>query len=156
MVVGQILRPHGIKGAVRLRSFMENPPDIFKYDCTDADGKIWALKLLFPDKGEYVCQLDGLNDRTQAEKMKGCLLSIEKTQLPILNNNEYYQADLIGFKVQTEQGNPLGTLIAFHNYGAGDLIELSDSKDLIPFHKPYLININRDEKYIIVELPVYV
>jgi 16S rRNA processing protein RimM len=154
--VGQIMRPHGVKGAVRLRSFMENPLDIFSQPCLDKTGKAWKLKLLFQDKNEFVVEIEGITDRDQADKLKNNFLFLSRENLPELPKDTYYQADIVGLEARKPDGEVIGKITAFHNFGAGDLIEVLGYADMIPFHEPYLISVHLDEGYVVIELPIYV
>ena len=68
--------------------------------------------------------------------MRGKLLSVPRTELPPLDEGEYYHADLIGLPCETEAGELLGRVVAVENFGAGDLLEIEKpdgKKSLIPF-----------------------
>ncbi|HET8750524.1 MAG TPA: PRC-barrel domain-containing protein, partial [Sphingomicrobium sp.] len=59
-----------------------------------------------------------------------------RAKLPPLEDGEYYHADLIGLPCVDREGNPVGTVVAVENYGAGDLLEVelqAGKRALIPF-----------------------
>ena len=83
-----------------------------------------------------VVRFKGITDRNQAEALNGLELSIPRDRLPPPAEDEYYHADLIGLAAITLSGETLGTVIAVHNYGAGDLLEVAPSRGetlLVPF-----------------------
>lgn len=136
---------------------MENPQDIFGQPCQDKDGKVYRLKLLFPDKQEFVCQIEGIVDRDEADKLKGLELLIEKATLPeIMQEDTYYHSDLEGLEAKSENGEALGKVIAVHNFGAGDLLEIAGCKDFIPFQAPFIKQVDIKDGSITIELPTYV
>ena len=133
ILVGKIVAPQGIRGEVRVQSFAENPSDfknlqVHSNKFTDGDFKfVHAL----PNTNVIIAKINGVNDRNAAEALRGTELFIERSTLPEPDDNEYYQADLIGFDV-IRDGIKIGTVDCFQNYGSGDIIEL-DNGDMISF-----------------------
>ena len=78
-----------------------------------------------PNSSVVIAHIKGFEDRTAAEALRGTELFIERDTLPATADNEYYQADLIGFNVM-QNGINLGIVVGFQNYGAGDIIETDD------------------------------
>jgi 16S rRNA processing protein RimM len=75
-------------------------------------------------------------DRSAAEALRGSLVEVDRSQLPPLEEGEYYHADLIGLPVADRDGQAVGTVVAVENYGAGDLLEIEldgGKSSLIPF-----------------------
>jgi 16S rRNA processing protein RimM len=69
-------------------------------------------------------------------EVRGSLVEIDRSALPQLEEGEYYHADLVGLVCVDGEGQPVGTVVAVENFGAGDLleVELPDGrKSLIPF-----------------------
>lgn len=155
--MGKILRPHGVKGALRLRSFMENPRDIFEQACLDQAGHSYKLKLLFPDKDEFICEIKGITDRDAADKLKGLELSLSRDDLPeIKEEDTYYHSDLIGLLAKLQNGDEVGKIVAVHNFGAGTMLEIAGCTDYIPFQDPYVSEVNFEQGSVTIELPLYV
>lgn len=133
ILVGKIVAPQGIRGEVRIQTFTDSPSD-FKF-LTIISNKFKSEDFKFiralPNTNVIIAKINGIDDRNMAETMRGTELFIERATLPDLNDNEYYQADLIGFDV-IRDGIKLGTVSCFQNYGAGDIIEL-DNGDMVSF-----------------------
>lgn len=133
ILVGRIVAPQGIRGEVRVQSFAQNTTDfksltVFSDKFTSEDFKFVRI---VPDANVIIAKINGINDRNAAETLRGTELFIERSALPDLKENEYYQADLIGFDV-VRGGNKIGVVDGFQNYGAGDIIEL-DSGEMVSF-----------------------
>lgn len=124
--LGQIGAPHGVRGEVRLRSFTSDPQAIGEYGPLETeDGRILEIESLRPAKGRFVAVLGGVRDRDAAERLANVKLYIPRERLPPLEQaDEFYHADLIGLSVVDRGGKPLGTVVAIHNFGAGDLLEV--------------------------------
>lgn len=120
---------HGIRGAVRLKTFTESPTNILAYGpLQDESGKRYSLKLLrlSPPDGAVVT-IEGVGDRNQAEVLRGTRLYIERSQLPDLQEEEFYHSDLVGLKVYDLEGQDVGCVRAIGNFGAGDFLEIIDA-----------------------------
>jgi 16S rRNA processing protein RimM len=77
----------------------------------------------------FVARVKGVSDRNAAEALNGIELFATREALPPPEEDEFYYADLIGLRVESEQGAVLGTVIALHNFGAGDIVEIAPPAD---------------------------
>ncbi|MGO9701746.1 MAG: ribosome maturation factor RimM [Xanthobacteraceae bacterium] len=137
--LGQIGAAHGLGGEVRLRSFTSNPQAIAGYGPLETeDGRVFEIEAMRPAKDHFVARLSGICDRSDAEQLTNVKLYVPRDRLPEPDQaDEFYHADLIGLAVLDPAGQSLGTVIAIHNFGAGDLIEVEPQSggktELIPF-----------------------
>jgi 16S rRNA processing protein RimM len=135
--VARIGAAHGTTGEVRLWSFTADPRAVANYGVlTGADGRPIEIASLRPGKGFFIARVAGVTDRNGAERLRNLDLFIPRDRLPPPAADEYYHADLIGLAAQDREGNPLGTVIAVHNFGAGDLLEIAPARGetlLLPF-----------------------
>lgn len=133
ILVGKIVAPQGIRGEVRVQTFTDTPVDLKKLKIksmrfNDDDFKFVRT---VPNSNVIIAKISGIDDRNAAETLRGTELFIERSTLPDLKENEFYQADLIGFDV-VRNGTKIGVVDCFQNYGAGDIIEL-DNGDMVSF-----------------------
>ena len=121
MIVGV----HGVRGAVRIKPFTAEPGDVAAYGpvSDEQGGRQFALRVTAVRKGVVIANIDGIDDRNAAEALKGVRLYVPRALLPV-PDEEYYHADLIGLRVEREDGALLGEVRALHDFGAGDLIEV--------------------------------
>jgi 16S rRNA processing protein RimM len=137
--LGQIGAAHGLGGEVRLRSFTSDPEAISGYGPLETeDGRIFEIEAMRPAKDHFVARLSGICDRNAAEQLTNVKLYVPRERLPEPDQaDEFYHADLIGLTVLDPAGQSHGTVIAIHNFGAGDLIEVQPQSggktELIPF-----------------------
>tara|TARA_B000000441_G_scaffold115009_1_gene86376 strand:- start:284 stop:562 length:279 start_codon:yes stop_codon:yes gene_type:complete len=83
LCLGVIIGPHGIKGAVRVKSFTEIPESIAEYGTLhDKNGKSFDLRLDGQSKGLLIASIKGMTTRNQAEVLKGTELFIKRKLLP--------------------------------------------------------------------------
>ncbi|MBA4174297.1 MAG: 16S rRNA processing protein RimM [Hyphomicrobium sp.] len=126
LLLGQIAGAHGLRGEVLVRTFTGEPEAIGNYGpLVDEEGqRSVELKVVrSTDKG-VVVRVEGVEDRTGAELLKGMKLHVPRDRLPAADEGEFYHADLIGLEVRGEAGEKIGWVIAVQNYGAGDILEI--------------------------------
>ena len=127
----------GIKGAVRVFLYTDNINHYKKI--YDDGGNEFRFKLLNQKNNTAVIKLESVNDRNAAEELKGTSFYVKKEDFPELNSNQFFICDLIGQKVSVIGENIDLEIIDVKNFGAGDLIEISEegAKDsfFIPFTK---------------------
>lgn len=131
ILVGKIVAPQGIRGEFRVQTFTEQPLD-FKNLAVFGDNfepKNFHFVRPVPHSNVIIARIDGINDRNNAENLRGTELFIERDTLPKTKDGEYYQADLIGFSV-IRDGENLGKIACFQNFGAGDIIETENGNML--------------------------
>lgn len=126
--VGVIAGPHGVRGAVRVKSFTREPEALGRYGpLSDADGRaIYRLRPTGTAKGAVIARIEGVEDRDAAEALKGTELFLPREALPAPDDpDEFYHADLIGLAAEGEDGARLGTVKALYDFGAGDVLEIA-------------------------------
>jgi len=136
--VGIVTGAHGVRGAVRVKSFTADPKDVARYGpLEDESGeRRWSLGLMRSVKGVVVCRVDGIADRDRAEALRGLRLYLPRAALPPTAEEEYYHADLIGLEAFLADGTRLGQVRAIHDFGAGDTLEivrLAGPPAMVPF-----------------------
>jgi 16S rRNA processing protein RimM len=128
ILLGLITGAHGIKGEVKIRSFTEEPKAIGSYGpLQTADGRVIAFARLRVAKDHFIGAITGVVDRTAAEALRGTELFGLRSAVAA---DEVLLADLTGRRV-LHGSSILGTATGFHNFGAGELLEL-DTGLLIP------------------------
>jgi len=145
--IGHIAAAHGIRGEVKIRCFVENPEDFGAYGPpADAGGRQYTLSGIRPAKGPFVvAQVAGIRDRNAAEALAGRDLFVPRDRLPPPEEDEWYYSDLIGLTAIDQGGQTLGTVIAVHDFGAGDLIEIAPASGkpfMVPFTEQCAPDIN--------------
>jgi 16S rRNA processing protein RimM len=138
ILLGHISQAHGIKGEVLIKSHTAAAEDIASYGVlTDKSGqRSFTLTSARATQKGVVARIAGVADRNAAEALKGTELYIPRDQLPEAAPGEYYHADLIGLAAVDEQGQPIGTITAVMNFGAGDILEVelaAGGSELVPF-----------------------
>ncbi|MBQ9941705.1 MAG: 16S rRNA processing protein RimM [Christensenellaceae bacterium] len=133
--LGQVLKPQGIKGEVKIKPFVD---DLGRFD----DLTCVYLK----DHGQYekrevssartykqfaFLKIEGFDDRNQAELLRNRYLYVDRENAAPLPEGAYYIADLEGCRVEDEKGNLLGTLEEIFNTGGVDIYSVKAKKSFM-------------------------
>ncbi len=123
VTLAAVIGAHGVAGEVRLKLFGEGVESLKGHKVFN-DGAFTLKKARDDGKGGAIARLAEVESRSAAEKLRGTTLTVPREALPPLLEGEYYHADLIGLAAATAGGEALGEVIAVHNFGAGDVIEI--------------------------------
>jgi 16S rRNA processing protein RimM len=158
VLLAAVIGAQGLTGAVKAKIFTAMPDALTRYGALhDGNGKLFEITAFRPGKpGEAVMSFQGVTSRTAAEGLKGTQLFIARDALPPAKEEEFYHADLIGLEARDSEGRVLGKVTAIHNFGAGDVIDITrDDGDnvLLAFTRETVPVIAIKEGHIIVAVP---
>jgi 16S rRNA processing protein RimM len=156
--VARIGAPHGVRGAVKLWTFTEDPLAVKAYGplVTKDGARQFEVTHAREAKGHLVATLKGVATREDAERLNGVELYIAREKLPATSEDEYYLADLIGLAAVNAANESLGRVIAIHNFGAGDIIEIAPPNGatmLLPFTNAVVPTVDLAGGRVVIELP---
>ena len=134
ILVGKIVAFQGVRGDVRIQAYTATPSDLRNMQIESSQFKPEDFRFIraLPNSNVIIAHIRGFEDRTSAEVLRGAELFVNRESLPKLKDGEYYQTDLIGFDV-IRDGETVGKVDGFQNFGAGDIIEL-DNGEMVAFH----------------------
>ena len=156
--VARIGAAHGVRGAVKLWTFTEDPLAVKHYGplSTKDGARQFEVTHVREAKDHLVATLKGVASREDAERLNGIELYIARDKLPETDEDEYYHADLIGLAAVTSAGDALGRVAAIHNFGAGDIIEIAPASGptlLLPFTNAVVPTVDLANRRVVIELP---
>ncbi|MDE0387473.1 MAG: ribosome maturation factor RimM [Rhodospirillales bacterium] len=145
--LGRIVGAHGVRGIVRVRSHTTNPDDLTAYGAlSDETGsRRFAVMVTGHVKGLLLARIEGVDDRNTAEALRGTDLYVPRAALPPTEGEEYYHADLVGLRAESEDGTALGRVSAVHDHGAGPIVEIQPPdgpSTLIPFTREHVPSVD--------------
>jgi 16S rRNA processing protein RimM len=161
ILVARIGAAHGLKGEVRVKALTADPLSIRDYSpLADRDGRLFRVDAARPAGASpdmLIVRFRGVGDRSGAEALNGTELFISRDRLPEpADEDEFYHADLIGLAAATVSGAELGTVVAVHNFGAGDILEVAPRRGptlLIPFTRTVVPAVDLEAKRLVVDPP---
>ena len=156
--IARIGAAHGVRGAVKLWTFTEDPFAVKTYGplLTKDGARSFEVATAREAKGHLVATLKGIATREDAERLNGLELYVAREKLPATENDEYYHADLIGLAAVNAANEPIGRVTAIHNFGAGDIIEVAPpqgSTMLLPFTNAVVPTVDLEGGRVVIELP---
>jgi len=162
VVLGRLMKPHGIKGAIRVEYYAESP-ELLEKPLMLRAGRFaprpvrireWSLW-----KDQLILTIEGVNDRTQAEQMRGQELLIDASFLPEADEDEPYLRDLLGLTVKLENGETVGELEDI-DFPAGQeiwVIRAPESRGgyeiLLPAVPEFVLDIDLDAEIVTIAPP---
>ncbi|MGB3867422.1 MAG: ribosome maturation factor RimM [Xanthobacteraceae bacterium] len=156
--IARIGAAHGVRGAVKLWTFTEDPLAVLDYGpLSTGDGaRRFEIAEARQAKGHLVATLKGVTTRNDAEALNGLELYVSREKLPPAGDGEYYHADLIGLAAVSTDGGQLGRVVAVHNFGAGDVIEIAPPKGatlLLPFTEAVVPDVDLAAGRVVIDPP---
>jgi len=155
MVLGKIVSVHGVKGEVKVFSFTDPVDNVLDYPrwTLRRDGEVKQVELAGGRlQGKVlVARLKGLDDREVARTYAGFEICVPRSQLPELEDGEFYWYQLEGLKVIDQAGQLLGKVDHLFETGANDVMvvkpcadSLDDRERLLPYTQQCVLSINLD------------
>lgn len=159
VVLGRLADPYGIRGWIRLYPFGDDPLDWAQMPVwwMAREGEPWrevGLKGLKVHGDGLVVALEGVDDRTAAEALKGVLVGAPRNNLPVTDEDEFYWGDLLGLAVVNTAGERLGTVAGLIETGANDVLRVvadDGSERLLPFVAAVVLAVEKEAGLIRVE-----
>jgi 16S rRNA processing protein RimM len=157
--VARIGAAHGTGGEVRLWPFTARAEAVAAYGpLQTADGtRAFEIEALRPAKDFLVARLKGVADRAAAERLCNTDLYVPRERLPVPDSEEFYYADLIGLRAHDPAGRAIGRVVAVHNFGAGDILEVAPATGgdtlMLPFSAAVVPSVDIARGRVVVDIP---
>ncbi|MBN2357043.1 16S rRNA processing protein RimM [candidate division KSB1 bacterium] len=139
VVIGRVLRPHGVRGVLRVKALSDHPRrfQIIRHLYLSHEGegrKLFTIHHAKTVHGAVLLQLHEIQTREQAELWRGALVEIPGAEVPHLPEGKQYLFELIGLEVQTQNGLRIGALSDVISYPWHDVyVVRNDAREyLIP------------------------
>ncbi|MEM9189193.1 MAG: ribosome maturation factor RimM [Myxococcota bacterium] len=155
--VGVIVRPHGVRGEVRV--FPYNPSSTLLLDADEVflihKGGVQKTKVRSArsgPKGLFLLKLEGVNERDAAEALRDFELRVPRASFAKPAEDEWYHVDMIGGEVKSPEGQLLGTVVDVIRYPSVDcfVIDTGRGRVEVPATPPYLIALDAEVPEIVV------
>jgi 16S rRNA processing protein RimM len=160
VVMGRVAAPYAVQGWVKIQPYTEYLDSLLDYgtwwlgreegprsgwrDYRVLEGKVHGQTLL--------ARLEGVNDRTASEALKGLEVAVDRAAFPEPGADEYYWDDLIGLEVVNTEGVVLGKVEGLLETGAHDVLRVVGERErLIPFVGAYVREVDGEAGRILVE-----
>ncbi|WP_373976467.1 ribosome maturation factor RimM [Chitinibacter sp. SCUT-21] len=157
VVMGYISGAFGIQGWVSLIADTQYADSLLDYKTwwlgKNGQWKSYQVADAHVQPKKLGAKLQGVNDRDVAFSLKGCEIAVPRSEMPELEEDEYYWADLIGLEVLNSQGERLGVIEKLFETGANDVIVVKDGdvERLVPFVGHVVLDVNLETRVMRVD-----
>ena len=158
VAVGRITRAHGVQGEVAVQVISE-VPERFRVGATlwTQDGRTLAVSASRPHGDRLLVRFDGVDDRDQADALRGTLLVVPESASPELPEGSWWDHQIVGCEVETDTGRALGAVRDVIHTAANDVWSVTDASEtetLIPVIADAIVEVDVAAKRIVVrEIP---
>jgi len=158
LAVGRIRRPHGVKGEMAMDVLTGFPERLHPGKMIHL-GETYQPAYIKSVRGHgksLLVSLRGIDTPEEAGRFRNAMVFITAVDLPQLPEGEYYHHELIGMLVKDEAGQIVGELVDVTETGANDVYEIKtpEGKELLlPAVEDFILEVNPDQKAMIVRLP---
>lgn len=134
IAIGEVIRPHGVRGEVRVKPFTAHPERFLSLEQVYVGGVRRRVRGARLAGGEVILSLEEADTRDQAAALRGQLLEVDPEEVFPLPEGEYYWFQLRGLRVVTPDGREAGTVVDVEAYPAHDLlvVERGGRRFLVP------------------------
>lgn len=161
VIIGEVVKPHGIRGEIKVYLFSEEPGNFKQYKKIYLQGPAGGGTEVFKvvksrEQGKLaILQLENVVTREAAEDLLGSDILISKSDLPVLGSGEYYWQQLSGLLVVTEAGQEIGRVTKLFNTAAHDIMVVSGlgHEFMIPVQREILKDIDEQGGRVIISPP---
>jgi 16S rRNA processing protein RimM len=133
--VGKVVADHGLGGAVKFKYYNEDAENFYRYSSliTNKNERQAELKLTEVrfSKGFFYLKFEGLNSPEQVSFLINQELFVREEDLPPLDNDEYYDYQLIGLHVVNHSGELIGTVSQVIHTGVNDIIVVKGKEEIL-------------------------
>ncbi|ADE12963.1 ribosome maturation factor RimM [Sideroxydans lithotrophicus] len=158
VVMGKVVGAQGIQGWVKVQAFTEYLDSLLDYSTWYVGNEqswrpLEVLEANVHGGKVLIAKLQGIVDRTAAEKCKGLLIAVPRDSLPEQQEGEYYWSDLIGLSVENLAGEKFGTVDSLLETGANDVLVVKGEggETLMPFIASVIRQVDLQNKLIRVD-----
>jgi len=152
--IARVVAPWGIHGEVKVEPMTDFSDRFACGETVYLRGLPVTIEASRWHDNLVILKLDGINSRNKAEEIRKLFLEIPSSRLHQLSEGEYYQFQLIGLKVSSTEGEPLGEVSNVLQTGSNDVYEISSGKKvlLVPATDEVIKSINLDKGIMTIEL----
>jgi 16S rRNA processing protein RimM len=138
VVLGRIAGAHGLRGQVRIRCFGDGPENLLRVPRVtigeseeDPEATVYEVTRAEPGRpGEVRMRLRGVDRREAAEPLRGRLVMADPAHFESLPEGEYYGFEIVGCRVEDEDGRRIGVVTEIWSTGAPDVLVVTGERDV--------------------------
>ena len=157
LLLGEIVRPQGIRGEVKVKHFTDDP---YRFEDLETvyikrgnEYQPIGVTGARVQKDDVYLTLEGIVDRNEAEKLRGTQLWVDRANAVELDEDSVFIADILGAKAYDTQGHEIGVLKDVLTPGGVDVFVFKTAKGtmMMPALKTVILTMDADEGRIVLD-----
>jgi 16S rRNA processing protein RimM len=157
VAIGRVIRPHGVRGALQVDAISDLLPGLQPGVAVSFGEDHWETRVVFlhPHRKRYLMSIEDCTDREQAESLRGLLIYLPAEAADSLPDGTYFHHQILGLRVETDQGETLGRVLDILATGANDVYVVGEEggeEILLPAIGSVVQHVDLDEGLILVHL----
>lgn len=156
LAIGRVARPFGVQGELRVQLFTEYPEQLGRLRTVylGPQAEPWGVAGVRLHKGNALFKLVGCDNRIEAEALRGALVQIAREDAVPLEEDEYYEHQIVGMAVVEEDGTYLGKVAEIISTGANDVFVVAGpgGELLLPAIESVILEIDLDADQMMVHV----
>jgi len=156
--LGQILKPHGIKGELKILFYNEESNSLKNNQIVFLESKEGVCseykieRILYSFRKNRIKFFD-INTIDEANQLRGYTLNVLRSDLPKLSKNEYYLDDLIGYTMMDSNSKVYGQVNSILSLPANDVLSImhGEKEYLIPLIQDVVIDVDQEKEIITID-----
>ena len=154
--MGCVGAPFGVRGWIKVRSYMDPPGRVFEQRrlqlMRQGLTESFTIEATGCSGGQLTAKLQGVDDRDQAQALRGAVISVPRSELPRRDEKDFYRADLIGCEVVNLSGVGLGKVVHFVESPAQVLMVVRGEREFwVPAVPQHLRRVDLEARRVVVD-----
>src|SRR5580704_19596463 len=154
--LGVVGAPFGVRGWVKLRSHTEPPERILEHRKLqlglNGASRTYRIVQSGRSAGQLTVKLEGVDDRDQAQALRGAVVCVPRSELPQRDDRDFYRADLVGCEVVNLSGTRLGVVQHFVETPAHALMVVRGTREFwVPAVPRHLRRVDLQARQVVVD-----
>ena len=149
ITVGQITKPQGVRGEVKVRPMTNDPSRFSVLKSVYIDGRLYKLSGVRVSGNDVFLRLAGIGDRNAAELLRDKYLEIDRAAAVALEDGEFFIDDLVGAMLVARDGDNkqrIGVIQAVQSFGAADVFTVQTLRGEMTFAFVKALNAEFDDE----------
>lgn len=150
LIIGKVIKPHGIRGSIKVQNFMDSPYAFSKINEMCIDSHYYNVESIRTNNDFAIVKLKNIDSIESAEKLRNQNILIQREDAPNPEEGRYYIDDLLGLDIYIKDKH-IGILDDILQYGSADIYCIKGDKNIMfPFVGNVIENIDTKNKKILL------
>jgi 16S rRNA processing protein RimM len=154
VAIGVVVAPHGVRGTLRVRALGSGRHLRKDYEPVVAGLRRRISGSKQSPKG-FLLDLEGIESRADADSLRGEELLLDRSELDVPDEGEFYVADLVGLTAVNDRGNVIGTVTDTFETAAHEVLMVRGANEdlYVPFTLEHVPEVDLEARRVVIRPP---